>query len=220
MTETNPPAPRLRSGSPLPSAAAEHAVQIVADGVPGVTIVVAGDDGPLSTVDVGDITAATQYPIASTSKWLAAATVMTLVDAGTLELDLPVATWLPGGSPNAERVTLRHLLSQTSGIVGPGTPSYDLEQDHRLTMTQAATEILRHPLASEPGRVFVYGGPASRSPVQWWNRSQGRAGRTPSSNEWRRRSACPRRSGPTSSWRRNSRCPFPRPRTRCCRVAQ
>jgi len=60
------------------------------------------------------------YRIASVTKMFVAATVMSLVDQGKLDLDTPVTEyvpWLTFSRPEAtERMTLRHLLSHTGGL--------------------------------------------------------------------------------------------------------
>jgi CubicO group peptidase (beta-lactamase class C family) len=58
--------------------------------------------------------------IASTTKTLSAGVILSLVDDGMLDLDVPVQKYLddvslPSGHPNKE-VTMRHLLSMTSGL--------------------------------------------------------------------------------------------------------
>jgi CubicO group peptidase (beta-lactamase class C family) len=58
----------------------------------------------------------TVIPIASASKWLTAATLMTLVDEGRLTLDDPVSRFLPAFTGPKASVTIRSLLSHTSGL--------------------------------------------------------------------------------------------------------
>ncbi len=66
------------------------------------------------------------YRIASVSKTVTALTVMKLVEDGSLSLDVPVKTYLPdlqlSDSVTQETVTLRHLLSHTSGLPGEYEP--------------------------------------------------------------------------------------------------
>lgn len=58
-----------------------------------------------------------RYAIASVSKWLTVTAILQLVDQGRLRLDAPINTWLPDyRTDSGGRVTLRHLLSNTSGI--------------------------------------------------------------------------------------------------------
>ncbi len=59
----------------------------------------------------------TQAPIASCSKWLTAALVMTYVDEGKLSLDDPIGKYLPVFKQyNKGYITLRHCLAHLTGI--------------------------------------------------------------------------------------------------------
>jgi len=58
----------------------------------------------------------TVYPIGSISKQFTAACVLLLAQDGKLSIDDPLSLYVPG-LPWADRVTLRHLLDQESGIV-------------------------------------------------------------------------------------------------------
>jgi CubicO group peptidase (beta-lactamase class C family) len=57
----------------------------------------------------------TRFHIASMSMQFTAAAALRLIDKGELSLDTPVSDVVPG-YPNGERITARHLLSETSGI--------------------------------------------------------------------------------------------------------
>jgi CubicO group peptidase (beta-lactamase class C family) len=57
-------------------------------------------------------------PLAETSTWLSAAVVLTLVDDGTLELDGPIGPRLPWLDGEVAEITVRQLLSHTSGLPG------------------------------------------------------------------------------------------------------
>ena len=59
----------------------------------------------------------TNYRLASVSKQFTAASVLLLVEDGVLTLDDPVRRWLPTLPVAAEAITLRHLLSHTSGLI-------------------------------------------------------------------------------------------------------
>jgi len=60
-------------------------------------------------------TAETSYHLFSLTKLVTAAAVMQLAEAGTLSLADPLAAYLPS-HPAFARITLRHLLSHTSGL--------------------------------------------------------------------------------------------------------
>ena len=69
------------------------------------------------------VTDKTTFKVASISKVVTAYTVMHLVDEGKLDLDKPIATYLtrwqlPPGTYDNDKVTLRTLLSHTSGVSG------------------------------------------------------------------------------------------------------
>jgi D-alanyl-D-alanine carboxypeptidase len=105
-------------------------------------------------------TADTRYDIASITKLLTAVAIMRLVDDGQLSLDDDLAALLPA-SPNAEqarRITVRHMLSHTSGL-----HDYESADTHRwLTdgtplTEQFVFELLRdRPLDFEPGTDWSY----------------------------------------------------------------
>ncbi|KHL17228.1 dipeptidyl aminopeptidase/acylaminoacyl peptidase [Mumia flava] len=99
-------------------------------GVPGATLGIQriGDDpvlahhGVLNTATGVEVTDDSVFQIGSISKVWTATVVMQLVDEGLLDLDAPVAEVLPElrlSDPDAaKRVTMRHLLTHTSGIDG------------------------------------------------------------------------------------------------------
>jgi D-alanyl-D-alanine carboxypeptidase len=102
-------------------------------------------------------TADTPFVLASVTKMVTAALVVRLRDEGLLGLDDPVARWLPG-LPNAERITVRMLLSHTSGL-----EHYDETEDgedrlddprHRWTR-QEALRLVRRSIFS-PGQRYDY----------------------------------------------------------------
>lgn len=61
------------------------------------------------------VTLTTRYDIASLTKVFTATAVLQLYDAGAIMLDRPAADYLPG--LQARGVTVRHLLTHTSGLV-------------------------------------------------------------------------------------------------------
>jgi CubicO group peptidase (beta-lactamase class C family) len=78
--------------------------------------------GLLNTRTGVEVTPDSVFQIGSITKLFTATLVMQLVDAGKLELDVPLKRYLPEfavGDFNAtETVTVRHLLTHTSGIDG------------------------------------------------------------------------------------------------------
>ncbi len=59
----------------------------------------------------------TDYRLASITKQFTAACILLLAEEGKLSIDDPARRWLPSLPAAADGVTLRHLLSHTSGLV-------------------------------------------------------------------------------------------------------
>jgi CubicO group peptidase (beta-lactamase class C family) len=97
--------------------------------IPGVTVAIF-HGGAVESHGYGVISLETYYPtrpdtlfqVGSNSKVFTATLVMRLVEEGVLDLDTPVGTYLPDlalADPTAAAtITLRHLLSHTSGLEG------------------------------------------------------------------------------------------------------
>lgn len=93
------------------------------------------------------------FPIASATKWLTGAVILTLIDEGKLSLDDPVSRYLPAFTGPKAKITLRQLLSHTSGL-----PMANPALDRRdITLEQAVEAIAAAPLMSDPGEVCMYG---------------------------------------------------------------
>lgn len=100
------------------------AEELKATGVPSLQIAVGLDDAIIfeQAFGLADIenkvpaSSKTKYRIASISKWLTASAAMALVDAGELDLDLPIQQYCPEFPQKAWTVTTRHLMTHTSGI--------------------------------------------------------------------------------------------------------
>ncbi|MEU0877362.1 serine hydrolase [Lentzea sp. NPDC005914] len=98
-------------------------------GVPGAALGILRDDeiiqahhGVLSTTTGVEVDDDTVFQIGSISKVWTTTVVMQLVDEGLLDLDAPIADVLPelrlADPVVAQKVTMRHLLTHTSGIDG------------------------------------------------------------------------------------------------------
>ena len=62
-------------------------------------------------------TPATNYRLASITKQFTAAAILALVDDGKLSLDDQAKRWLPSLPAAADGITIRHLLTHTSGLI-------------------------------------------------------------------------------------------------------
>ena len=95
--------------------------------------------------------------IASCSKWLSAALVMTFVDEGKLHLTDTVGMFLPLLSRNGKgNITIGECLSHLTGIQAPPLKESLKEMKNIRSMDQAIGEIASMPMEGSPGKVFHY----------------------------------------------------------------
>ncbi len=96
----------------------------------------------------------TVVPLISAAKWISAATILRLVDEGLLSLDDPVSKHLDYFEGVAGTITIRQLLSHTSGL-----PSYHpCMFQTEILLDQCVRAIAKSQLASTPGTTFAYAG--------------------------------------------------------------
>ena len=99
----------------------------------------------------------TRQPIASCSKWLSAALVMTFVDEGKLRLTDTVGQFLPVLSAHGKgAITMGECLSHLTGIQEPPMKQILAEMKDVRSMDQAIALIADMPMEGEPGKVFHY----------------------------------------------------------------
>ncbi len=121
------------------------------DDLDGAVLVVRRGTTTLHQHTSGSYRLDTEVPIASASKWLTAALVMTLVDQGKLTLDAPVAAYAPElAGLVGPAVTMRQLLSHTHGL-GP-TDGCELDP----VASDGSTACNGTPV-DPPGTTFAYG---------------------------------------------------------------
>ncbi|MES2108679.1 MAG: serine hydrolase domain-containing protein [Bacteroidota bacterium] len=109
------------------------------------------------TADMSDYTLTTRLPIASCSKWLSAALVMTFVDEGKLKLTDTVGKYLPILSANGKgKITISQCLSHITGIKAPELKENLKEIRNATSMDDAIAEIAKMPVEGQPGKVFHY----------------------------------------------------------------
>jgi len=107
------------------------------------------------------VTDSTPFVIGSTSKPLTAMLVLRLVAAGRLALDTPIVRYVPDvhfADPRASQITLRHLLTNRSGMVaGFSGPAFErpYEQDAEA-LDRLVREAATRPLLFAPGTGYTY----------------------------------------------------------------
>ncbi len=104
-----------------------------------------------------DFTTSTKERIASCSKWLSAAMVMTFVDEGKLSLEDSIGKFLPVMTANGKgKIKIWQCLSHLTGIKS-GTLKESLNEMKGLnSMDEAMAAIAKQPMEGEPGKTFHY----------------------------------------------------------------
>lgn len=97
----------------------------------------------------------TVYEIGSVSKQFAAAAVMKLVEEGKLDLDKPIKTYLPKAPDKWDAVTLRHLLTHTSGLKNLNDIA-GFEVTEKLDQAKTIAKLAGPALEFEPGTKYAY----------------------------------------------------------------
>lgn len=130
-------------------------------GVPGMIVARMRDGGPAEYLVSGTdaagrlLAADSLLPVASITKLATALTVLRLADAGALKLDDPLAVYLPEAAAAKEGVTLRRLLSHTSGL--PYDVASELAPyDSQLDWPTLRRGCLETPLATAPQTQVLY----------------------------------------------------------------
>lgn len=107
--------------------------------------------------DLGNYTSSTRLPVASCSKWLSAALVMSFVDEGKLKWTDTLGKFLPELSPSGKgAITIAQCLSHTTGIKAPDLRESLDEMRSVTSMNEAVEQIAALPMEGQPGKVFRY----------------------------------------------------------------
>jgi CubicO group peptidase (beta-lactamase class C family) len=140
---------------------------------PGLQYVVVGPAGVLFDGAAGWADLAGHRPLEpgttmmaySMTKTVTAAAVLQLVERGALSLDAPVRTLLPD-VPYGDRLTVRHLLAQTSGIPNPIPLRWVHPPEEHATYDERA--MLARRLAENPTLLFAPGERYAYSNLSSW----------------------------------------------------
>ena len=98
------------------------------------------------------------FEIASVTKQFTAVALLQLRDEGVLGLDDEITRWLPDFDTRGHTVTLRQLLSHTSGIADfTEMPEFSTLKSDLVSPRDSAYVLLqRHPFQFEPGEMQIY----------------------------------------------------------------
>ena len=101
------------------------------------------------------VTTETVFEIGSVSKQMTAAGIMLLVQDGKVSLDEKVSRYLPNTPESWSNVTVRHLLTHTSGVKSyTSLGGFGLSE--RMTITDFIKKLSPHPLEFTPGERNIY----------------------------------------------------------------
>ena len=137
------------------------AAEMTRQNIPGVSLAVVKNGEPVLVKGYGlanlehrvPVTPETIFQSGSVGKQFTSAAMMLLVEDGKVQLDAPVSTYL-GPVPAAWRaITVRHLLTHTSGMTGY-PDGFDFRRDY--TEDELLSRIKEVPLAFEPGAKWEY----------------------------------------------------------------
>lgn len=130
--------------------------------IPGLSMAVLRGDSLLLARGWGEATVehhvpaadSTIYQSGSVGKQFTSALVLQLVEDGRLRLDDPISRWFPEGPPRWRTITVRHLLTHTSGIPDYADSTLDYRRDYSEDdLVRLAASL--HPLF-EPGARWSY----------------------------------------------------------------
>lgn len=136
---------------------------LAAAGIPGAVALVVDADGVQAEVALGHAADA-RFDIASMTKPLVSLAALQLVAQGRLALDAPIADLLPGlanplllnGLPATTPITLRHLLTHSSGL-GADFVQPEVAAMRTAPVKPGTMAAITMPLLFEPGTGWAYG---------------------------------------------------------------
>ena len=103
------------------------------------------------------VDSATVFQIGSSTKPFTGAALVRLVDQGKLDLDAPVRTYVSdfriADQEASERITVKHLVTHTSGFWGEEIPDGGRGDD---ALARMAPRLSDRPQVTPPGRFFGY----------------------------------------------------------------
>jgi len=135
-------------------ATVDNILEQAAPGFGGCALLLIKDNKVVYRKSFGGFEAEKVVPIASASKWLSGALIMTLVEDGKLSLDDTVSKYIPEFGADKSNITIRHLFAHTSGL----PPEARCRNDKGTTLERCVSEIARMQLKAIPGEEFYYGG--------------------------------------------------------------
>ncbi|MFF2700982.1 serine hydrolase domain-containing protein [Streptomyces cyaneofuscatus] len=161
----------IRTQTPAPDMAGIVAAleSALANGAPGAMARYSGPDGVRTrAVGVRDretgaaMDTRARFRVGSVSKTFSGVVLLQLVEERRLKLDAPVNTYLEGLLPD-DRITVRHLLSQRSGLAdytdamfNETVPGFEAVRNRVFSYRELLDLSLAEPRTTEPGGAYAY----------------------------------------------------------------
>jgi CubicO group peptidase (beta-lactamase class C family) len=155
-------APPVGAQTALDSADRYVRAELVRQRIPGLSVAVLRGDSVLLARGYGwanlelqvPASDSTIYQSGSVGKQFTAAAIVTLVREGKIGLDDPIRTYLREAPSSWRKVTIRHLLTHTSGIPDYTEDLVDFRRDY--SEEQLARLYAKLPLEFQPGTTWSY----------------------------------------------------------------
>ncbi|MFF7635002.1 serine hydrolase domain-containing protein [Kitasatospora sp. NPDC008050] len=129
-----------------------------------------GSAGTADLATGAPVPARARFRIASVTKTFVATVLLQLVGEGRVQLDAPVEEYLPGEVPNGSQITVRELLTHTSGLYNyDDDPRYGLTDEASVETWLATGRWQTHRAADLVGAAFTH--PPSFEPGRGWQYS-------------------------------------------------
>jgi CubicO group peptidase (beta-lactamase class C family) len=96
------------------------------------------------------------FRLASVSKVIGATMLAELVVNGKLNPDLPIGQYMPQLNKYYQNITVRQLLSHTSGMPHYQAKDYDIYDKHYESASEAISTLKSRDLLQEPGSTYHY----------------------------------------------------------------
>jgi CubicO group peptidase (beta-lactamase class C family) len=140
---------------------------VAANGWPGAALAVVSGQSVVALHATGEadgsgraLTPQTPVLLASVTKSITATAIMQLVEAGSVELDHPVISYLPWFATRdrtrSDAITIAQLLHHTSGLPRHPDGENDRLQSGPGELERGVRELARSDLAAAPGEAFLY----------------------------------------------------------------
>ena len=140
------------------------AAEMKRQNIPGVSIAAAFRDQPIHASAYGSadlehgvpVKGTTAFRTASVAKPMTATAVMTLAEAGKIDIDAPVRNYCPAWPAKHPAISTRQVLGHLAGIRHYGKPGESAGKTHYFVLGDSLALFKDDPLLHEPGTKYLY----------------------------------------------------------------